>query len=204
MHGQLLAARSKRVGSFAALKVPRVCAQCNNGWMARMEDRIRPVVSPLVRGESCSLDLSALRQIAAWTELKSLTLDASYGDDRYLPSSLAHDFCCTSQPLRGTRVMLGVCTPAPDKPIRWGRRSFHAITTLQGSTPRFIKVTLALKCVVAQVIIGSFETHVQPVNLVFPACDQRLVQVWPPPTSGHFEWPPPTATIPPAEFASIA
>jgi hypothetical protein len=65
MHGQLLAARSKKVGSFAALKVPRVCAQCNNGWMARMEDRVRPVVSPLVRRELPSVRSAPCPGLAA-------------------------------------------------------------------------------------------------------------------------------------------
>lgn len=47
--------------------VRMVCANCNNGWLSQLEATARPVIAPLIRGESRRLPFDDQAVIAAWT-----------------------------------------------------------------------------------------------------------------------------------------
>ena len=53
--------------SFNSLTVKAVCRICNSGWMNDIETMARPVLSPLIRGESRQLQRSDVLAIASWT-----------------------------------------------------------------------------------------------------------------------------------------
>jgi hypothetical protein len=42
------------------------CIPCNNGWMSALESRVRPILVPLMRGESRALAKPQLSVIAQW------------------------------------------------------------------------------------------------------------------------------------------
>jgi hypothetical protein len=44
-----------------------VCASCNNGWLSALENLARPVLTPLIRGESRHLSHDDQAIVAAWT-----------------------------------------------------------------------------------------------------------------------------------------
>jgi hypothetical protein len=48
-------------------KVKMVCATCNNGWLSVLEGAAKPVLKPLIRGESRRLHDDDQALIAAWT-----------------------------------------------------------------------------------------------------------------------------------------
>jgi hypothetical protein len=50
----------------ASLTVNRVCAACNNGWMSQLEGNVKPILSPLIRGQRRTLWTDHQRLIAAW------------------------------------------------------------------------------------------------------------------------------------------
>ncbi|MFZ0229305.1 MAG: hypothetical protein WAL41_20710 [Mycobacterium sp.] len=47
--------------------VKLVCASCNNGWLSSLESSARPVLTPLIRGESRHLPSDDQALIAKWT-----------------------------------------------------------------------------------------------------------------------------------------
>jgi hypothetical protein len=53
-------------GAPAALTVRRVCRACNNGWMSELETLAQPIVTPLVFGESMTLDIEQQISVATW------------------------------------------------------------------------------------------------------------------------------------------
>lgn len=80
LSGQRLRGHTKKSGDFAVLKLSQVCLDCNTGWMSGLERTTQPILEALIRGERIALTHGERRQIAAWGQLKCLTLDAYYRD----------------------------------------------------------------------------------------------------------------------------
>ena len=49
-----------------------VCAACNNGWMAEIEDRAKPLLTPMILGNRISLTMQEQEAITSWVTLRSL------------------------------------------------------------------------------------------------------------------------------------
>ncbi len=62
-----------RAGDPLDASVPIACAECNNGWMSEIQNRAKPYLIPLFKGESCLLDYSAQSVIATWIAMASMT-----------------------------------------------------------------------------------------------------------------------------------
>lgn len=54
--------------------VKSVCANCNNGWMAKIEDLTKPILEPMIRGESVRLKWFDQVVLATWFVKSALTL----------------------------------------------------------------------------------------------------------------------------------
>ncbi|MEU0525988.1 hypothetical protein [Streptomyces niveus] len=54
-------------------QVKVVCAECNNGWMNRLEEDVRHFLPALIRGSSCTLDARAQQALSSWA-LKTLLM----------------------------------------------------------------------------------------------------------------------------------
>jgi hypothetical protein len=52
-----------------------VCAGCNNGWMARLEERAKPLLEPMLRGFGKVLHREGQRTLATWA-LKTSMISA--------------------------------------------------------------------------------------------------------------------------------
>lgn len=42
--------------SEPAVVVRMVCAECNSGWMSGLEERVKPVLEPMIRGQRVTLN----------------------------------------------------------------------------------------------------------------------------------------------------
>jgi hypothetical protein len=47
-------------------KAKIVCMSCNNGWMSGIEDRVIPILTPLLNGEARELTSTEQRSVALW------------------------------------------------------------------------------------------------------------------------------------------
>jgi hypothetical protein len=70
------------------LTVRRVCGACNGGWMSRLEEAAKPLLVPLILGESALLDAEERRVIAAWALLRVVM--AEYIDPTQIAVPAAH------------------------------------------------------------------------------------------------------------------
>jgi hypothetical protein len=70
----------------------RVCGKCNNGWMARLESAVRPVLLPLATGEKDVLDLSDEEAllVARWTAKTCICLHVSSNYRSIIPGDHIH------------------------------------------------------------------------------------------------------------------
>ncbi len=56
-------------------KARLVCADCNNGWMSDVESHAKPVLLPLLRGRSVTLDADDQTILRAWIVLRAMILE---------------------------------------------------------------------------------------------------------------------------------
>ena len=62
-------------GHSGSVKVRVVCEGCNNGWMAGLENRAKPVLKQLIRGESCRLGPEEQNILATWAAKTAMTAE---------------------------------------------------------------------------------------------------------------------------------
>jgi hypothetical protein len=60
-----------------AIRVKRVCGDCNNGWMSRLENRAKPVIESLIDDRLDALDLKSKESIAAWVVKTAMVLESA-------------------------------------------------------------------------------------------------------------------------------
>jgi hypothetical protein len=69
----------KRPGDVRDWQVPCVCAACNNGWMRQqIDNRARPIMIPLIKGQQLRLSPDQQRIVATWAAMKAMV--AEYGE----------------------------------------------------------------------------------------------------------------------------
>ena len=57
------------------LKARVVCSTCNNGWMSRIEERVKPVLGPMLTGHAAALDSAAQVALARWAIKTSMVME---------------------------------------------------------------------------------------------------------------------------------
>lgn len=59
----------------SALKVKFVCARCNNGWMSRLENRVKPIICALLSEDTITLDSGDQTTLAVWSLKNAMVLE---------------------------------------------------------------------------------------------------------------------------------
>jgi hypothetical protein len=79
--------REKHDGDPRSRRVKFVCARCNSGWMSRFQNRIKPILLPLVKSERIVLGQEAQRLLAGWIAMSTMTSDFFYPEKQAIPQS---------------------------------------------------------------------------------------------------------------------
>ncbi|WP_208740866.1 hypothetical protein [Micromonospora arida] len=167
------------------------CSSCNNGWMSRLEDTARRVLSPIILGEPGAISTQDQPVIAVWAQKTALTAmllsskeqrSRGYG----LPKSvytMFYDCQSRMEPLGGSRFWVGQYE---------GKLGFAAIhvTPLAVRIPGIAELDRP-QCYAVTIVLGKLALH----GLVFttPALEIDVTmslgipQIWPP--QGPVRWP---------------
>jgi hypothetical protein len=62
-------------GDPLSRKIRRVCKRCNNGWMGQIESETKPLLIPVILGQTCVLSPDDQLQIATWLTLKLIVAE---------------------------------------------------------------------------------------------------------------------------------
>lgn len=94
-------------GSVYALRPRIACAPCNNGWMSALEERARPLVSPMVEGRGGGLTAAEVDVVTAWAQKTAMT--AQWTLPGMITYTQAHRqaFASGPAPLQRTRAWIG-------------------------------------------------------------------------------------------------
>ena len=73
--GQNWSREKELQGQVATKKLRVVCTLCNNEWMSGIETASEFILTPLIIGKECKLDIINQKMIAIWVALKILTIE---------------------------------------------------------------------------------------------------------------------------------
>ena len=79
--------RRRKVVSYNTERVRGICADCNNGWMSRLESAAKPILTPMILGEPVTLSTADQQVVAAWATKTALVLEYSHRDRHVAPPS---------------------------------------------------------------------------------------------------------------------
>lgn len=186
------------------VKLPGVCVSCNTGWMSRLENTVKPWLSPAIRGEEIVLAMPQQRVVAFWAAKTALLYELAMRKRRAampLPDSnlrWIYEHRNDQKPIPGSFVWLAALDPdntsAHDKE-RY-TVSDQVTSSLRhdgkgsGSDWAFANylVTFTIGCLVVQVFGQDFsdDTHSpdgRPLAILFPpsSIESFQVRLWPRP-----------------------
>ena len=106
--------QSKKTDSLR-VKARIVCQTCNNEWMSRIEEATKPVLQPMLGGESVTLGRVEQEHLARWAVKVSMLVEHLHGkpdDEMYWTESERAAFANPphARPSKETQVFLGTYT----------------------------------------------------------------------------------------------
>jgi hypothetical protein len=179
-----------------------VCADCNNGWMSRLEKKARPFLEPTIRGERrVTMQPDDQQVIAMWIAKTAMTMQSSH-PTRYpdaIPRSHYTELFEERRPPLLSRIWIGAASH-DDRPLEipkplMGRvritplKRFHP-DGIPAWEPAVKAYSVAMSMGnLAMVMFGHEYRHARRHRLLWPdQFNEALVQVWP--TSDvPVEWP---------------
>jgi hypothetical protein len=90
-----------------------VCAECNSGWMSRLEMKARPIFEPMMQGKRhVILGPADQKALALWIVKTSMTLQLSHPsrEPNAIPPAHYLELYTEQRPPRRTQVWIGGCT----------------------------------------------------------------------------------------------
>lgn len=79
--------REARDGDPRSRRVRFVCAKCNNGWMSQLQEKAKPILLPLIKGDKIVLGYDKQQFVAAWCAMSAMTSDFFFPEKQAIPQS---------------------------------------------------------------------------------------------------------------------
>ncbi len=177
------------------VRIRRVCASCNNGWMSRLERRVMPLITRLLDEprSTSTLDIHDCRMLSLWAGKTSMVFESVNGPDHWLYSDLDRSLMAQRDlipPL--TDVWIAKCVGFPST-YSTGRNLSTAASPVGESQVRASVTTLAFSSLTIQVRRLVLSPAMDPMSKI--TVGQRLgpwerivLQVWPLPAE-PVHWP---------------
>lgn len=163
-------------GRSTSLKIPLVCAACNNGWMSQLEQATKVVLGPMLTNQPVTLSVADQRLLARWYD-KTMMIKELWGNKGSAASSIEQRQAVmigdSADPL--TQIWLGTFTPAGG-PVR--HRHYYDGTRVGYATTRHDAVTLGP--VMFYSISGREELANQEMSLDgIQELEPYVTRIWP-------------------------
>lgn len=180
-HDQLAGESIQKVGS--------VCSQCNNGWMSRLEEDVKPILKPMILGSPVTLTASQQERITTWMTKCALMYESMATGEVFYNGLDRHHFMTTSSPLAATSVWLGQYTGGirviADYRLLSRQQNSGGSVTILVLTLVLGKLALQLTTARGTQVIPQIELP----TMVLEDTKDLLVQLWPVNLLG-VQWPP--------------
>jgi hypothetical protein len=183
----------KHGGSSTTITVRVVCKECNSKWMSKLEQAVRPILSPLIRGEEMVLSQDQQRVLATWIAKTAMTAEYRYPTVIAIPQVQRHALMSKCEPPEGWLVGIGhykgrkwrdavlyrqMLAIAPIEKLDEPHAGDYVQTTCFGLGALFIQ-TMSLPFALDDQELPLDETQ-NPIRQIWPLTKQEII--WPPST----------------------
>jgi hypothetical protein len=181
-------------------KVKVVCENCNTGWMADLEAKVKPILTPMLLGQRQEVRAQTQKLLAFWTVKTALIIDHLQPKARVVPETEYSALYKSQSPLPTHLVWFGHRTVPRDRTgdlLGAARKQPIAHLDVEASMEKRIlqwvsegrkmyRITFSVGNLVVQVFGHDFPTT---LNIEGPPEQAQLVRrIWP--ITGRFKWPP--------------
>lgn len=195
--GQETRRLNHRSGDLHSKRIRRVCKTCNNGWMSQLQEAAKPLLTPMLDGDTITLNRQKQKIIAAWATMIAMT--GEFAADRFVavPQSDRDALRRTQRTPLNWRIWLGRFHELPEN-TRW----VHRVATLaeKGTEARASDTSCPPNTQTTTICVGkhllvhvmssalgkqivrrwNFDRRIaQGLRQIFPAAAENIV--WPPP-----------------------
>lgn len=187
--------QSPRISLTTAVqKAVVVCESCNNGWMCRLEETVKPIISPLMHDISFRLDLPQQHVVSQWALKTAMVRD---GAARKRPFCYEREMCETlrlrsSIPPR-TTVLLARCN-SPRAICAFFTDLWITVNDIpkgaHGCVATFVFGYLVIQVLTVVPTPENRDAAIRIDSKVGPWAES-LSAIWPP--GRNITWPPPTS-----------
>jgi hypothetical protein len=88
------------------LTVKRVCGPCNHGWMSELEERIKPLLTPLIHGQAATFGRDEQSAMARWTTKMAIVVEQTRSGEPMIPPDYRRHVREREEPPPGTHVWM--------------------------------------------------------------------------------------------------
>lgn len=172
-----------------------VCRRCNGGWMATLEDRVKPALLAMSAGEGLVIGPAGQRVLAQWLLKNAIAreLATPSGSPSRVSTQDQRELVAAGVIPTGWRVAIGGYEGPGSNLVHAFSRAKQLVGDDGQTRGTVILHTLRFECFVAQVLLHSMP---QPPDLIHLlggsqyAVDipQPSPVVWPPPVVLNAEW----------------
>lgn len=89
--------KTERQGDLVTKKFRVVCKECNNGWMSRLENSVKPFILSAIQNKNITLNSEQVAMLAQWVVMKVLVAEHNHNGTQVTPAEDRKRFYETSK-----------------------------------------------------------------------------------------------------------
>jgi hypothetical protein len=101
--------RLTRQGSACTFKIKIVCKSCNNGWMGRIEGRVKPILSEMIIGRTVLLSEQDQTLLATWITMKMIISEHHMNKSPITDKRRLYEFYKNPKPIDWATIWIALC-----------------------------------------------------------------------------------------------
>ncbi len=179
------------------------CVDCNTGWMAQLESDAAPIMTPLIRGETGSLDALAQETLTIWATKTVLTAGpTNLGTGLFAAEETYRWFGANRAPIPGMIAWVGRYEGTGQWPVSFHiHRMAFGPADEQGQPAGEMFEGFHAVMAIGALVLCVFLIEL-PEPLASGGSDQQRSLIWP--TSGAPVWWPPASSFATTEDLMVA
>jgi hypothetical protein len=175
---------SKKIdGDPRSRRVKLICASCNNGWMSKLQERAKPILLPLIKGQHAILSPTSQTILALWCAMGVMTSDFFVPERQAIPQSDRDLLRLSSSiPIDTWKIWIGRFIRRDWKP-HWQKNSIPIIDgDVDENLPLPLPNTQTTTLVFGELYVHAFSS-VFPSVVADPRITnkkiEKIAQLWP-------------------------
>ena len=181
----------KRQGQLFTTKFRVVCSDCNNGWMSRLEEAVKPMFLKMIRGEKVSLHKSDQELLSRWIAVKVII--GEHADKGIHVTPRLDRSKLKEENKIPEYFVIYICSHDSQADTAWLRISNTLALSAKGPNPPLGSMkrnTQSIAFICGRVFIFVFATREQDIDAAEFIKMKSLKQLWPQKIE-IIEWPTP-------------